>query len=109
MERFGVDTIEMGRGFLLKESEWKKWELPEGSPCLIPFYIHVEKRDEDWILRNENGLELGIQKKGCLFYLSGEPGLGWVGLTASTSLQPVRRRILRLHKPLLRRYHNLNS
>jgi len=40
LERFGVDTIEMGRGFLTEEKDWKEWILPDGTPCLIPHYIY---------------------------------------------------------------------
>lgn len=68
LDRFGVDTIEMGRGFLEEEKEWKEWVLPDGTPCQIPFYIHVEKRGEDWFLLDGNGLELAVQKKGFLYF-----------------------------------------
>ncbi len=68
LERFGVDTIEMGRGFLTEEKDWKDWILPDGTPCKIPFYIHVEQRGEDWYLLDENGRELAVQKKGFLYF-----------------------------------------
>src|SRR5512133_1049895 len=29
---FGVDTIELGRGFAHDDKWWKEWELPDGSP-----------------------------------------------------------------------------
>jgi uroporphyrinogen decarboxylase len=68
LDRFGVDTIEMGRGFLLEDKDWKDWVLPDGTACQIPFYIHVEKRGEDWYLLDGSGRELGIQKKGFLYF-----------------------------------------
>jgi uroporphyrinogen decarboxylase len=68
LDRLGVDTIEMGRGFLLEDKDWKDWILPDGTPCQIPYYIHVEKRGEDWYLLNENGQELAVQKKGFLYF-----------------------------------------
>ncbi len=68
LDRFGVDTIEMGRGFLVDEKDWKDWILPDGTPCKIPYYIHVEKRGEDWFLCNERGQKLAIQKKGFLYF-----------------------------------------
>ena len=68
LDRLGVDTIEMGRGFLLEEKDWRDWILPDGTPCQIPYYIHVEKRGEDWYLLNENGQELAVQKKGFLYF-----------------------------------------
>jgi uroporphyrinogen decarboxylase len=68
LDRFGVDTIEMGRGFLTEEKDWKDWILPDGRPCKIPFYIHVEQRGENWYLLDNNGRELAIQKKGFLYF-----------------------------------------
>ncbi len=68
LDRFGVDTIEMGRGFLLEESDWKDWVLPDGTACKIPRYIHVERRSEDWYLLDGSGRELAVQKKGCLYF-----------------------------------------
>ena len=68
LDRFGVDTIEMGRGFLLEEKDWKDWVLPDGTACQIPRYIHVERRGEDWYLLNDDGQDLAVQKKGCLYF-----------------------------------------
>jgi uroporphyrinogen decarboxylase len=68
LDVFGVDTIEMGRGFLREDSQWKPWVLPDGSPCEIPVYMNVEKRGEDWYLYDKKGNELGFQKKDCLYF-----------------------------------------
>lgn len=68
LDLFEVDTIEMGRGFLQEEKYWKPWELPDGTPCEIPYYLYVEKRGMDWYLMNDAGLDLGIMKKGCLYF-----------------------------------------
>jgi uroporphyrinogen decarboxylase len=68
LDRFRIDTVEMGRGFLLDEKDWKEWVLVDGTPCLIPYYINVEKRGEDWYLLADNGHKLGIQKKDWMFF-----------------------------------------
>ncbi len=68
LDLFGIDVIEMGRGFLLDDADWKDWVLPDGTPCRIPCYINVEKRGGDWYLLADNGFELGVQKKGCLYF-----------------------------------------
>jgi uroporphyrinogen decarboxylase len=68
LDRLGVDTIEMGRGFLSEDEDWKDWVLPDGKPCKIPYYVHVEKGGEGWYLLNENGHELAVQKKGFLYF-----------------------------------------
>ena len=44
LQRFGVDAIEMGRGFCQDESYWKPWALPDGGDCLIPRWVDVRKR-----------------------------------------------------------------
>jgi len=68
LDLFGVDTIEMGRGFLQDEKDWKPWVLPDGTDCEIPAYINLEKRGEDWLLYEDTGYELGIMKKGSLYF-----------------------------------------
>ena len=36
LDRFGVDTIEMGRGFALGDKYWVDWTLPDGTTiCAI--------------------------------------------------------------------------
>ena len=50
LDMFGVDTIEMGRGFLLDDAEWKPWVLPDGTPCEIPCYTNLERKGEDWFV-----------------------------------------------------------
>ncbi len=68
LDLFGVDTIELGRGFLSDDKDWKPWLLPDGTDCQIPYYLNIEQNGEDWILYNDSGLELCIQKKGCLYF-----------------------------------------
>jgi uroporphyrinogen decarboxylase len=68
LDAFGVDAVEMGRGFLLEEKDWKDWVLPDGTPCKIPYYISLEKRTDGWYLLADDRCELGVQKKGCLYF-----------------------------------------
>ena len=44
LDRFGVDTIEMGRGFALDEASWADWTLPDGTPCKMPAWALPERR-----------------------------------------------------------------
>lgn len=67
LDLFGVDTIEMGRGFLLNDDDWKEWVLPDGTPCKIPKYIDIEERSGDWYLLAKDGRDLAVQKKGSPF------------------------------------------
>ena len=68
MDALGIDLIELGRGFLNSTSEWKDWVLPDGTPCKIPAYINLGKKQESWILKSDDGIELGIMKPGCLYF-----------------------------------------
>jgi len=68
LDAFGVDTVELGRGFLLEEQDWKPWVLPDGTPCKIPAFVNVEQRNGDWYLTSDDGVDLAIQKQGCLYF-----------------------------------------
>jgi uroporphyrinogen decarboxylase len=68
LDLFGVDTMEMGRGFMLNDEEWKPWVLPDGTHCEIPVYINLEKRGGDWLIFTKEGDELGILKQGSLYF-----------------------------------------
>lgn len=68
LERFGVDTIELGRGFCLRDEDWRSWTLTDGSECLIPAYIDVRKEGDKWWLYNTDGRPVGVQKPGMNFF-----------------------------------------
>lgn len=68
LDIFNINTVEMGRGFLNQNNDWKEWSLPDDTRCLIPHYIQVEKKGDDWAILSEEGIELGLQKKGCLYF-----------------------------------------
>jgi len=68
LDLFGVDVVEMGRGFLLDDKDWKPWILPDGTPCEIPYYTNIERRGEDWFILDESGIEMGVLKKGSLYF-----------------------------------------
>ena len=68
LDLFGVDTVEMGRGFLLDDRDWKPWVLPDGTPCEIPYYVNLEQAEGDWYLLDKDGDRVGILKKGSLYF-----------------------------------------
>jgi uroporphyrinogen decarboxylase len=53
LDRFQVDTIELGRGFALEDKWWREWVLPDGTPCLIPSWVKPEKRGGTWEVRSD--------------------------------------------------------
>jgi len=68
LERFDVDTVELGRGFCREESWWKPWRLPDGSDCLIPAWFDVRPRGGDGYLHGPGGRPIAVQKAGCLYF-----------------------------------------
>jgi uroporphyrinogen decarboxylase len=68
LDLFGIDTIEMGRGFMLQDGDWKPWILPDGTPCEIPCYVNLQPSGDDWFVYDDRGDELGVMKKGSLYF-----------------------------------------
>jgi uroporphyrinogen decarboxylase len=68
LDRFGVDTIELGRGFSLDPQDWQPWVLPDGTPCKIPAFIHPVKVGGDWWVYAHDGAPIAVQKAGSLYF-----------------------------------------
>ena len=68
LDRFGVDTIEMGRGFSLDEASWADWVLPDGTPCKMPAWALPERREVEWVFRSVTGRVIGRMPDGALFF-----------------------------------------
>src|SRR5271157_2906096 len=60
LDRFGVDTIEMGRGFALDEASWADWTLPDGTPCKMPAWACPNGgRESGFFVRRRAGSSAG--------------------------------------------------
>ncbi|MHB9031860.1 MAG: uroporphyrinogen decarboxylase family protein [Anaerolineae bacterium] len=69
LDLFGIDTIELGRGFDLAPGDWRAWVLPDGTPCKVPAFIEPQRMpDGGWGLYHADGTLIGIQKPGCLYF-----------------------------------------
>ena len=66
--RFGVDVIEMGRGFSLADEDWRDWTLPGGASCQLPAWVPVERRQNEWVLKSKDGRVLGRMPDGALYF-----------------------------------------
>jgi uroporphyrinogen decarboxylase len=76
-----ADVIDLGRAFLLEDTDWKDFVLPDGSPAKIPAYANLEPDGEGgWVARSRDGTVIGTMPRGA-FYLSQNhfPLLGWDG------------------------------
>jgi uroporphyrinogen decarboxylase len=68
LERFGGDTIEMGRGFALDDEHWADWTLPDGTPCQMPAWAAPEREDGKWVIRSTSGRELAKMPDGAIYF-----------------------------------------
>jgi len=68
LDRFGVDTIELGRGFALDDASWADWELPDGTPCQMPSRALPERAGDAWVLRSHSGRVIGKMPDGALYF-----------------------------------------
>ncbi len=68
-DRFHIDTIDAGQGFLKDEHDWKEWTLNDGSKCLIPKFINLEvDTGQNALLKDEHGLTLGIKPRSSFYF-----------------------------------------
>ncbi len=69
LQRFGVDTIELGRAFAREDNNWTDWVLPDGTPCLMPVWAKPERDGSDWVLRAErSGIPIARMPAGVWYF-----------------------------------------
>src|SRR4030042_1587821 len=68
LDRFGVDTIELGRAFALNDESWSPWTLPDGTPCFVPSWTPLERDDGRWVIRSKTGRILAHMPEGVLYF-----------------------------------------
>jgi len=68
LDRFDVDTIELGRGFALDDADWADWELPDGTPCQVPAWSLPERGDGEWVLRGPGGMPIARMPDGAIYF-----------------------------------------
>lgn len=68
LDRFEIDTTELGRGFSLDESSWSDWVLPDGSPCKVPSWSVPEREVGRWVLRSKSGRVIAHMPDGAFYF-----------------------------------------
>ncbi len=68
LNRFHVDTIELGRAFATNDSWWHEWELPDGTACLIPTWVKPVRQNGEWILQSKAGNTTARMPPGVLYF-----------------------------------------
>ncbi len=68
LEKFGIDVLDLGRGFALDETSWADWILPDGTPCKMPAWALPEKADGRWVFRSTSGRVIAHMPEGALYF-----------------------------------------
>jgi uroporphyrinogen decarboxylase len=68
LQRFSVDTIELGRAFARERVHWADWTLPDGTPCQMPAWAQPERGDGEWVLRSPSGRVIARMPEGVLYF-----------------------------------------
>lgn len=68
LDRFGIDTIELGRAFALDDASWADWTLPDGTPCRMPSWALPERAGAEWVLRSKSGRIIARMPDGVLYF-----------------------------------------
>ena len=69
LDRFQVDTIELGRAFALEDRWWADWELPDGTPCQMPVWALPEREKDRWVIRSKSsGRIISHMPDGALYF-----------------------------------------
>lgn len=68
LDILGIDTIEMGRGFALNDSDWVNWVLRDGTPCQMLRWAVPQRGDGEWLLRTAKGLALARMPEGGFYF-----------------------------------------
>ncbi|MGO8677561.1 MAG: uroporphyrinogen decarboxylase family protein [Limisphaerales bacterium] len=69
LQRFKVDTIELGRAFAHEEKYWADWVLPDGTPCQMPAWALPERANGGWVLRAKpSGRVIATMPQGVWYF-----------------------------------------
>jgi len=68
LDLFDIDTFQLGCDFDKYPEYWRDWVLEDGTACKIPASANVKKTSDGAFIYNKNGLVLGKQPPGCLYF-----------------------------------------
>ncbi len=68
LERFGIDTIELGRGFALHDEDWAPWVLPDGTLCELPAWTKPEREERRWVIRSKSDRVIAQMPERALYF-----------------------------------------
>lgn len=65
---FGIDTIELGRGFAEEDRYWQEWIPMDGVPTRMPAWVRLERDQSEWVMRSKSGQKIGRRPDGALYF-----------------------------------------
>ena len=68
LDRFQVDTIELGRGFALEEDQWADWPMPDGTPAQMPVWALPKREAGQWVIKSPKGTVLCKMPDGAIYF-----------------------------------------
>jgi len=68
LDRFGVDTIELGRAFALDDDDWVDWSLPDGTPAQLPAWAVPVREKDRWVYYSKQGNMMAVMPDGALYF-----------------------------------------
>jgi uroporphyrinogen decarboxylase len=67
LARFNVDAVNAGRDFA-PPGAWRKWALPDGSPCQVPTYVRLRRDGTDWLAHDPEGQVIGRMVENATYF-----------------------------------------
>jgi len=69
LDRFGIDVIELGRGFDDLEGTWIDWVLPDGTPCKMPSWTEPKRGKNSWdIISPKSGRVIATMPDSAIYF-----------------------------------------
>lgn len=68
LDRFQIDTVELGRAFALEDRHWQDWVLPDGTPCLMPDWVKLRRDADRWVVLSPDGVVIAQMPDGVLYF-----------------------------------------
>ena len=69
LQRFGVDTIELGRAFALEDKWWSEWTLPDRTLCFMPVWAKPDRIGSEWVIRSQKtGRVIARMPEGVIYF-----------------------------------------
>ncbi|MBN1909267.1 MAG: hypothetical protein JW818_05980 [Pirellulales bacterium] len=68
LDRFGVDVIELGRGFATRDEDWADWPLPDGTPAQMPVWALPRREEGQWVLPDRTGRAIAKMPDGAIYF-----------------------------------------